>query len=483
MELLSETCNNRDLDFVGSIYTADLNNDGNTDILWIVENTIAWIPNNGDGTFGNYQVISDQAAYAQKALAVDVDNDGDIDVVSASKYSTLDLFLSANKIVWFSNNGNGTFAPEEVITTNVNYATSIATADLDNDGDLDLASASDSDNKVAWYENLLSYLPPPATTPPTASFNTYPTTTDTLSICQGQTVYFNNTSQNATNYNWSFGDGTQSNDSNPAHTFNTSGNYEVELVAYKATTDNTACLIAVDDYAATNTNVAINLYLLSNDSSCSENIAITGIADPENGSISINEGVEIIYSPNSNFVGEDCFNYTISNGIINATATVCVTVTQACVIANDDAVTIPFNTGYSTLINVINNDSYCMGFGNVTILPLVDGFNYGIFGIFNFYDGIIWYSVTANYVGQTGPVVDCFKYVINTPYGTDTAQVCVTITGSCIVSAEDQNLSLDINNAPLTININVPQLSCYELFPSLTLNQPANGIVEPIDEG
>ncbi|MBK9462778.1 MAG: hypothetical protein IPN94_26050 [Sphingobacteriales bacterium] len=30
----------------------------------------------------------------------------------------------------------------------------------------------------------------------------------------------------------------------------------------------------------------------------------------KNGSISINEGVEIIYSPNSNFVGEDCFNYT-----------------------------------------------------------------------------------------------------------------------------------------------------------------------------
>ncbi|MBK9462779.1 MAG: VCBS repeat-containing protein [Sphingobacteriales bacterium] len=217
-----------DLDFASSIYTADLNNDGNTDILWVTTNTVTWIPNNGDNTFGNVQIISNQAAHAAKVLAADVDNDGDIDVLSASIYSSSNPLTTANKIVWFSNNGNGTFAPEEVITTNVVTTTSITTADLDNDGDLDLASASSIDNKVAWYENLLSYLPPLSPTPPTAAFNTYPTTTDTLSICQGQTVYFNNTSQNATNYNWTFGDGTQSNDSNPAHTFNTSGNYEVD---------------------------------------------------------------------------------------------------------------------------------------------------------------------------------------------------------------------------------------------------------------
>lgn len=45
------------------------------------------------------------------------------------------------------------------------------------------------------------------------------------------TVTFNNTTQNATGYEWDFGDGNTSNDENPEHTYSQDGTYEVTLTA------------------------------------------------------------------------------------------------------------------------------------------------------------------------------------------------------------------------------------------------------------
>jgi PKD repeat protein len=423
------------------MYPADLNNDGNTDILWTGNNTVAWIPNNGDDTFGDSQIISNQAAYAQKVLAADVDNDGDIDVLSASIYSSDDPLTTANKIVWFSNNGNGTFAPEEVITTNIINIQSIATADLDNDGDLDLASASYSDNKVAWYENLLSYLPPPATTPPTASFNTYPTTTDTLSICQGQTVYFNNTSQNATNYNWTFGDGTQSNDSNPAHTFNTSGNYEVELVAYKVESDN-PCVLAVNDtftvyYNSTTINVA------NNDFTCNQAYSIAIVSQPMYGSVSVT-GTNIVY----NLYGYPIpytvsFYYQIITPQGASTALVVIT-TAPCLVLEDDVATTTMNTPVE--VNIGCNDFVCNSFAAVQVYNIAPqhgtielGSTFTTGGCLGYY---ITYTPDSSFVGT-----DCFTYTASDGSTEPaTATICITVTDSSGAANGKLNLSTSINN-------------------------------------
>jgi len=40
------------------------------------------------------------------------------------------------------------------ITTTANGAKSIYAADVDNDGDVDVLSASSLDNKIAWYERV-----------------------------------------------------------------------------------------------------------------------------------------------------------------------------------------------------------------------------------------------------------------------------------------------------------------------------------------
>ena len=44
-------------------------------------------------------------------------------------------------------------------------------------------------------------------------------------------ITFTNTSQNATSYNWSFGDGTLSSEQNPTHAYSTAGNFSVQLTA------------------------------------------------------------------------------------------------------------------------------------------------------------------------------------------------------------------------------------------------------------
>jgi hypothetical protein len=138
------------VDGATSVYAADLDGDGDIDVLSssATGNKIAWYENlNGAGTFGGQVVISTQAGVAHSVFAADVDGDGDLDVLSAS--------ASDGKIAWYENtDGAGTFGTQRVITTLAAYAQSVTAGDLDGDGDLDVLSASMSDDKVAWYENL-----------------------------------------------------------------------------------------------------------------------------------------------------------------------------------------------------------------------------------------------------------------------------------------------------------------------------------------
>ena len=77
--------------------------------------------------------ISTSAVSAYSVYAVDVDGDGDMDVLSASSYD--------DKIAWYENNGSGSFT-EHTITTSADEARSVHAADVDGDGDMDVLSAS-----------------------------------------------------------------------------------------------------------------------------------------------------------------------------------------------------------------------------------------------------------------------------------------------------------------------------------------------------
>jgi len=134
-----------------SVYAADLDGDGDMDVLsasyYYLDNNISWYENtDGQGTFASRQTITTNVVYAESVFAADVDGDGDMDVLSASN--------GDDKIAWYENtDGQGTFGSQQIITTNADQAKSVYAADLDNDGDIDVLSASGYDDKIAWYEN------------------------------------------------------------------------------------------------------------------------------------------------------------------------------------------------------------------------------------------------------------------------------------------------------------------------------------------
>lgn len=56
-------------------------------------------------------------------------------------------------------------------------------------------------------------------------------TPSAVTVCAGVSVSFTNNSTNATSYNWNFGDNTTSTATNPNHSYNTAGTYNVRLIA------------------------------------------------------------------------------------------------------------------------------------------------------------------------------------------------------------------------------------------------------------
>jgi len=131
------------------VFATDLDGDGDTDVLSAssADDMIAWYDSDGGSppTFTE-RVLSITADNAQSVFAIDLDGDGDTDVLSASD--------GDDKIAWYENDGGSppTFT-EHVISTAADGAWSVFATDLDGDGDTDVLSASRNDNKIAWYES------------------------------------------------------------------------------------------------------------------------------------------------------------------------------------------------------------------------------------------------------------------------------------------------------------------------------------------
>ena len=131
----------------GGVYAADLDGDGDIDVLSAEVNLVVWYENlDGLGTFGSQEVVTSSVSGPCCVYAADLDGDGDVDVLSASIFD--------NKIAWYENiDGLGTFGVQQVLRDSALLATAVYAKDIDGDGDIDVLSASSFDDKIAWYEN------------------------------------------------------------------------------------------------------------------------------------------------------------------------------------------------------------------------------------------------------------------------------------------------------------------------------------------
>lgn len=129
-----------------SIFAMDVDGDGDSDILSAEyqSNAIAWYRNPEWTRFS----ISTNAIQADQVYAADIDDDGDNDVLSAS--------FGNNKISWHENDGSTIPVwTEHILSETALGAVSVYAADVDGDGDTDILSADETDDKVAWYDNRL----------------------------------------------------------------------------------------------------------------------------------------------------------------------------------------------------------------------------------------------------------------------------------------------------------------------------------------
>ena len=151
---------------VQSVFVADVNADGNPDVLSASYNDdkIAWYENlttHPGLPHGWVQpvIASDapfEAAYralgASSVYAEDLDGDGDGDVLSASS--------GDNIIAWYEqtldeDDGTTIVFVRRVISNTALLATFVAAADIDSDGYMDVLSAATGNDQIAWYENDL----------------------------------------------------------------------------------------------------------------------------------------------------------------------------------------------------------------------------------------------------------------------------------------------------------------------------------------
>jgi hypothetical protein len=122
----------------------DVDGDGDLDIVSpeTQDNRLVWHENLGNSNYATH-VISSSATNSRYVVGKDLDQDGDMDIIASNS--------GGNAVVWYENDGNQVFSLHTVYTCT--GPRNIYVADVDKDGDYDIVSTCASQNKVMWHKN------------------------------------------------------------------------------------------------------------------------------------------------------------------------------------------------------------------------------------------------------------------------------------------------------------------------------------------
>ena len=128
-----------------ALYAADIDGDGDLDVMSASrsDDKIAWYENGEDHNFSE-NILATTGSRPTAVFAADIDVDGDMDLLST--------YSDDNKVAWYQNDGEENFF-EIIITNSTTSPSDVFAVDLDSDGDLDVLCSSNASNNIAWYEN------------------------------------------------------------------------------------------------------------------------------------------------------------------------------------------------------------------------------------------------------------------------------------------------------------------------------------------
>lgn len=181
---------------------------------------------------------------------------------------------------------------------------------------------------------------------------------------------------------------------------------------------------AQDDSITIQQDQPVVITVLDNDSDPDgDPLTVSGVTQPGNGSAAINEDGTITYTPAAGFIGNDVFDYTISDPDGGSdTATVHVAVNGAPTAVDDSAET---NQDEAVMIDTLANDSDPDG-DQLTVMGTTQPAHGSVV---NNHDSVT-YTPAAGYYGS-----DSFDYAISDGRGgTDVATVQVAVNGRPIAA-------------------------------------------------
>jgi hypothetical protein len=139
------------IDSPAAVSAVDMDGDGDQDVLVasFLGDFVAWFENRfGDGSSWARRLVDDSLPQANFARAADLDGDGDMDVVGTSTSTFVD------KILWWENvTGDGSSWVEHDLSGFYDNPSSSVPADIDGDGDMDVVATGWFADAVRWWEN------------------------------------------------------------------------------------------------------------------------------------------------------------------------------------------------------------------------------------------------------------------------------------------------------------------------------------------
>lgn len=125
----------------------DLDGDGDMDIITSEDrdDLFGWYENEGDGQFKEKKILGEIKGSGGAVQSIDIDLDGDLDVVTFQRGVRGDMLL-------VENDGLGNFSPATLFLKDIQWLNSFILEDLDKDGDLDIAAGAKFNERALWFE-------------------------------------------------------------------------------------------------------------------------------------------------------------------------------------------------------------------------------------------------------------------------------------------------------------------------------------------